>query len=402
MEILYGFGVTAEDILISAYSHSVELIVAILAGVIAYAATVHFIPEARIKLIQRRICGIDINKSTVEQRKRIAATPHELLSDADKRLIVPESLGILAGAVYLSVLVAEMLIAFGASASRQMDAAVTTITVMLLLGFVDDVLEVRWRHKMLLSAIGSLPLVLAYDGSVSVAVPLPLIPYLNTSFLYLGGFYLVCLSLLCVFCTNSINILAGVNGVEVGQSITIAIACIFHNIVQLRLERAGGSNHNYNSNNGSMHQLMAIGLLAPFVGVSLALWRYNHYPASIFVGDSYTYFAGTVLSVSGVTGEYSKTLMLFFAPQFINFILSLPQLFHIIPCPRHRVPQWDSKRDVLQNSKNCTLLNLILWWYGDMREEVLTRTLLKLQACFCVLALLIRYLFASYVYEQVE
>lgn len=63
----------------------------------------------------------------------------------------------------------------------------------------------------------------------------------------------------------------------------------------------------------------------------------KRYPSKVFVGDTYTYFAGMTLAVVGILGHCSKTLMLFFIPQFINFIISLPQLFHIIPCPRHRL-----------------------------------------------------------------
>lgn len=37
--------------------------------------------------------------------------------------------------------------------------------------------------------------------------------------------------MLSVFCTNSINIYAGVNGLEVGQSIVIGCAIILFNII---------------------------------------------------------------------------------------------------------------------------------------------------------------------------
>lgn len=33
----------------------------------------------------------------------------------------------------------------------------------------------------------------------------------------LDGFYYVYIIMLCIFCTNSINIYAGINGLEVGQ-----------------------------------------------------------------------------------------------------------------------------------------------------------------------------------------
>lgn len=44
-------------------------------------------------------------------------------------------------------------------------------------------------------------------------------------------------------------------------------------------------------------------------------------------------------AVVGILGHFSKTLLLFFIPQIFNFVLSCPQIFGIIECPRHRVPK---------------------------------------------------------------
>jgi UDP-N-acetylglucosamine--dolichyl-phosphate N-acetylglucosaminephosphotransferase len=43
-------------------------------------------------------------------------------------------------------------------------------------------------------------------------------------------------------------------------------------------------------------------------------------------------------AVVGILGHFSKTLLLFFIPQIFNFLLSCPQLFGVVPCPRHRMP----------------------------------------------------------------
>lgn len=59
----------------------------------------------------------------------------------------------------------------------------------------------------------------------------------------------------------------------------------------------------------------------------------------VFVGDTFTYFAGMALAVAGILGHFSETLLMFFIPQIINFVYSLPQLFKIVPCPRHRLPR---------------------------------------------------------------
>ena len=45
-------------------------------------------------------------------------------------------------------------------------------------------------------------------------------------------------------------------------------------------------------------------------------------------------------AVVGIQAHFSKTLLLFFLPQIFNFVLSCPQLFGIVPCPRHRLPRY--------------------------------------------------------------
>ena len=99
----------------------------------------------------------------------------------------------------------------------------------------------------------------------------------------------------------------------------------------------------------------------PFCGVTAALLYHNWYPSQVFVGDTFCYFAGKhgcnrlpyqpshshlpsgmTFAVAGILGHFSKTLLLFFVPQIFNFVLSVPQLFKLVPCPRHRMPRYET------------------------------------------------------------
>ena len=66
------------------------------------------------------------------------------------------------------------------------------------------------------------------------------------------------------------------------------------------------------------------------------------YPSKVFVGDTFCYFAGMTFAALGILGHFSKTMLMFFIPQIFNFVLSVPQLFHFIPCPRHRLPRFNT------------------------------------------------------------
>ncbi len=56
-------------------------------------------------------------------------------------------------------------------------SSVLSILVATLLGFLDDVFDIRWRHKIPIPIIASIPLLMVYyaeRGNTDVIVPLPL------------------------------------------------------------------------------------------------------------------------------------------------------------------------------------------------------------------------------------
>lgn len=113
-------------------------------------------------------------------------------------------------------------------------AALLSIGCMIFLGFADDVLDLKWRDKLLLPTIASLPLLMVYFAtfnSTFIVVPYPLRSTLGYS-VDLGILYYVYMGMLAVFCTNAINIYAGINGIEAGQSLVIAISVLISNIIE--------------------------------------------------------------------------------------------------------------------------------------------------------------------------
>lgn len=141
-------------------------------------------------------------------------------------------------------------------------------------------------------------------------------------------------------------------------------------------------------------------------------------------------------AVVGILGHFSKTLLLFFIPQILNFLYSVPQLFHFIPCPRHRLPKLDTSNGLLNYSKtsfqlnelnivgrlsfrilkilglikfeiskdgtiscnNLTLINFFILLTGPIHEEKLNYLILTFQLFCSLFAFMIRYPLAQYFY----
>jgi UDP-N-acetylglucosamine--dolichyl-phosphate N-acetylglucosaminephosphotransferase len=257
------------------------------------------------------------------------------------------------------------------------NAALATICFMLFLGFADDVLDIPWRVKLALPSLASLPLLIAYSGGTGVVVPKLLRGVLGSPYLELGPLYKLYMVALVIFCANSINILAGVNGLEAGQTLVIACAVLFHNLYEL----GGPAGEVPAVRDG---HLFSAYLMLPLATTTLALLHFNWFPSQVFVGDTFTYFAGMTLAVAGILGHFSETLLVFFIPQIINFVYSVPQLFKLVPCPRHRLPRYDPATGLLHATPNWNLVNLTLQLLGPCTELRLCVRLLVFQVGCCI------------------
>lgn len=372
--------------------------------------------------------------------------------------IIPETIGIITSTVYLFVMFFyipfmfyKYLVITSGGGHRDMSviqysndglfphgklieylSAMLCLESTLLLGIADDLFDLRWRHKLFIPAIAAIPLFIVYyiDFGVTYVLIPPFIQNLlnlKKTTVDLGWAYYIYMGAFAIFCPNSINILAGVNGLEVGQSILIGITFLINDVLYLTIgpEPARES-----------HMFSAI-LIIPFIGVSLALWKWNRWPARVFVGDTYCYFSGMLFAVIGILGHFSKTTLLFFLPQIFNFIYSSPQLFHFVPCPRHRLPKFQEldglmyvsltdlsnkplnpfietilkilyrfnlihlnmdKKGKLESCSNMTLINLCLVWFGPMREDQLCKTVLGLQFISGLLGIVARHFIGSLIF----
>ncbi|XP_035724041.1 UDP-N-acetylglucosamine--dolichyl-phosphate N-acetylglucosaminephosphotransferase-like [Vespa mandarinia] len=382
----------------------------------AYFFTLNLIPKLKDLFVKANLYGIDMNKRN--------------------SLKIPEALGVVTGCIFLVTMFLFIPVPFTDYILKNENfphnefveflAALLSICCMLLLGFADDVLDLRWRHKLLLPTIATLPLLMVYYvnfNSTLIIVPKPLRIWLGYS-VDLWIFYYVYMGMLAVFCTNAINILAGINGLEVGQSLIIAVSIVMFNIIEL-------SGDLWKAHRFSLYFIL------PYIATSLALLKYNWYPSKVFVGDTFCYLSGMTFAVVGIIGHFSKTTLLFFIPQIINFLYSIPQLFHFIPCPRHRLPKYNKDTDKLETSvtvfrysdlnpsgkflmwifrtikivqwqkssedtvtcNNLTLINFLLINIGPTRESALTLILILLQVLCSCLAFVVRYPLASVFYD---
>ena len=332
-------------------------------AVVSYCLTLFSIPRTCTSHIKANLCGRDLNKG----------------EDPATAAKIPESMGLESSAILIG---AAVVITAFSDVGNIIYPALISIVLTSFLGFADDVLNIPWRVKIFIPFFSVLPLVLNYDGSTTICLkgflsPLKAIFHfecIDVKYFYL--FYIFCLF---VFCTHSINIYAGINGLEAGQSLVVACFLLFHAIFY------------WDSEPGSR---AAASLLIPFIATTFALLHYNWFPSRVFVGDTFTLTAGAVIASAGVLGHFPEMTLLFMLPQLLNFAISFIQLIGIIPCPRHRLPRLNTKTMKLEGIKQN--LNLVNWWliiFGPKTEERLCIELLIFQIICGIFAYIIKYFY---------
>lgn len=482
----------------------ITLISSIGLSYLAYRITAYLVPLLADDLVSKGLGGFDMLKPNYKRDEDLVPGS-TAVSPAAASVMLPEATGVIAASVYILLLslfaplpyLSHLIPTLSQSTvttfpalnlTSSPTATQTTSNILLdgsilfphhsfasylasllslltatFLGFLDDVFDIRWRFKVPIPVIASVPLLVTYAAGHGVTdIVLPKLFGLRKMFnvestngvVHLGSLYYIYMSLLSTFCTNSINILAGVNGVEVGQALVIAISIALNDLLYISFDLSVFSSSSSSSDSwivtaglarGSSEladrHLFSLYFMLPLIGVSFGLIKHNWYPARAFIGDTYCYFSGMAFAVVGILGHFSKTLLLFFLPQIFNFVYSSPQLFGVLPCPRHRLPRFNASTGLLQPSymvlntrakplnrtveivlkgldklklvklqrgengrvegcTNLTILNLLLVLGGDMREDRLTMTMLGVQVMGSGIAFGIRYGGAGMFYDS--
>lgn len=415
-------------------------------SIFGYTCVDYLIPKVGAVFIKRGIFGKDMSKVG--------------------RPIIPETIGVIPALVYLLVMFFYIPFLFARKGNNggggEADASVfshsklssylsslLSLESMILLGLMDDLFDIRWRHKFFLPAIASIPLLIVYHfefNQTSILLP----KFISNAFqlstsVDLGVLYYFYMAAVSIFCPNSINILAGINGLEVGQTLVIAVLLVINDLYYI----VGYFLEDHLIQSAFEVHMFSLCFLIPFLGISLALYKYNKFPAKVFVGDTWCYFSGMVFAVIGISGHFAKTLMLFFLPQILNFVYSSPQLFGIVPCPRHRLPKFNESDGLLYNSyteyedseesaessdgkkkqlkpylkpvfnllekmyliklvrnekgeivksSNLTLINLVIIWFGPRNEGKLCTLIMQLQFAVGLLMLILRHTLAPTIF----
>ena len=203
-----------------------------------------------------------------------------------------------------------MTLKFSSDRLIEYNAGLLAICMVVLLGFVDDVVDLKWRHKVIVPTVASFPLLMAYKGLTSVVVPKMFRNILGMN-INLGIIYHIYMGNIAIFCTNAINIYAGINGIEVGQSMIIGCFIIIHNIIEININEKLGTAEGEKNVENHMYSLT---IMIPFLLCTLALLKHNRFPSKVFIGDTFCYCAGMTFAVVCILGHFSKTMMLFFIP----------------------------------------------------------------------------------------
>lgn len=193
-------------------------------------------------------------------------------------------------------------------------AAVSSVSIIALVGLVDDVNLRRLSNKdklrdgldqftkMMLVLPAAFPLIAV--GAGAWEMHFPLIGIIDWGLIY----PLVLLPIGLLFVSNSVNMLAGCNGLSAGLASVNGAALGLLSYSQSNIEAS----------------LIAFGISAASIG----FLYYNKFEASILPGDSFTYLAGGALFSAIVLGNLEIFGVLLFVPWIIEFFLKARSRFN--------------------------------------------------------------------------
>ncbi len=199
------------------------------------------------------------------------------------------------GGMFLYVFLVVWLGGFSVNDVPIVLAILCTALIIGLIGVFDDFLDISRGKRVLMTFLASVPL--ASLGAGKHSMVFPFFGEVRLGLLYPS----LVIPLGVMGAANGFNMLAGLNGLEAGMGIILALAFAIY------------------------AKLIGEGLTALYMLVLasalLAFLLFNRYPAKAFGGNTLTYFVGTLLACAAVTANMEKFALLCFGLYYLEFVL---------------------------------------------------------------------------------
>lgn len=236
-------------------------------------------------------------------------------------------------------------------------AALSTVLIVVIIGVFDDLISIRQWIKAIMPVFAALPLMALKEGYSMMRIPF-------IGLLEFDIFYpLVLVPLGITGATNTVNMLAGFNGLEVGMGV-VAIGSL--SIIAYLI--------------GETTSLI---ILMATLGALVAALRYNWYPAKILVGDVGTLSIGAVIACAVIVGNYETAGVIIIIPYVVDFLIKAKNRFP------YSFGEYKDGKLYCPEGGPVGLCQLIMKVCGGISERNLVLVLMGIEAIFGLLAILI-------------
>jgi UDP-N-acetylglucosamine--dolichyl-phosphate N-acetylglucosaminephosphotransferase len=240
-----------------------------------------------------------------------------------------------------------------------------TVLFSTFIGLVDDVYEIKWRIKVLTPMLGGVPLAVMSLGRPTISTPFGILDFKLFGLYGLVFFYAFLVPFIVTACANAVNMLAGLNGLEAGSTLIIALGLTLLSIYTGKTE--------------------GLILLVPLVGAFIGFLYFNKYPSRVFPGDVGTFGMGTVIACVAILAHLERAVFVMFLPHTINaFLFFIGKLMGEAP-PREAPMNPDETipcRTIW--SLRCLILHV-----RPMKEKTLTYAIWTIVAVFAVVGMFV-------------
>jgi len=254
---------------------------------LAVALVISLIATPPVKWFAERVGAIDVPKDA----RRVHKTPIPRLG----------GLAIFIGFILSVVIFAEI--------DREVQGVLLGALVIVTIGVVDDIIQLRAWQKFLGQILAAL--IPVFHGVMIDLVSNPNI-FAASNYLNLGYFAIPLTILWIVGITNAVNLIDGLDGLAVGVSTISSLTML---VVALLVTADAN---------------VAL-ILAALAGACLGFMPYNLNPAKIFMGDTGALLLGYLLATMSILGLFKFYAVISFAVPFMALALPiLDTLFAIL------------------------------------------------------------------------